>query len=38
MTIDSTRWPQTSVQHIITDVTVTVHDVKLRKHKEEIVI
>ena len=35
---DITRWLQTSVQHIITDVIVTIHDVKLRKHKEEIVI
>ena len=33
-----TRSPQTSVQYIITDVIITVHDVKLRKHKEEIVI
>ena len=35
---DITGWPPTSVQHIITDVIVTVHDVKLRKHKKEIVI
>ena len=35
---DITRWPQTYVQHIITDVTVTVHDIKSSKHKEKIVI
>ena len=35
---DITRWLQTSVQHIIIDVLGTVHDVKLRKHKKEIVI
>ena len=36
---DITRRPQTSVQHIIsTDAIVTVHDVTLRKHKEDIVI
>ena len=35
---DITRWPKTSVQHIIMDVIGTVHDVKLRKHMEEIVI
>ena len=34
---DITRWPQTSVQHIITDAIVAAHDVKLKKHKEEIV-
>ena len=34
---DIARWPQTSVQHIITDVIVTVHDVKSSEHMEKIV-